>query len=35
MGLGLMLSDLIARSHGGVLVLPPVERGFVAELRLG
>jgi signal transduction histidine kinase len=35
MGLGLMLSDLIARSHGGVLVLPPAERGFVAELRLG
>lgn len=35
MGLGLMLSDLIARSHGGVLVLPPAERGFVVELRLG
>jgi signal transduction histidine kinase len=34
MGLGLMLADLVARAHGGALVLPETARGFVAELRL-
>lgn len=34
MGLGLMLADLVARAHGGVLRLPQVERGFAAELEL-
>ncbi|WP_280154810.1 histidine kinase dimerization/phospho-acceptor domain-containing protein [Piscinibacter sp. XHJ-5] len=34
-GLGLMLSDLVARSHGGALRLPPAERGFAVELQLG
>ena len=34
-GLGLMLADLIARAHGGQLVLPSVERGFAVELQLG
>ena len=34
-GLGLMLADLIARAHGGQLVLPLVERGFAVELQLG
>lgn len=33
-GLGLMLVDLIARAHGGAFVLPEVEHGFAAELRL-
>jgi len=35
MGLGLMLADLVARAHGGALVLPEVSSGFAAELRLG
>lgn len=35
MGLGLMLADLVARAHGGALVLPEVADGFAAELRLG
>ncbi len=34
MGLGLMLSDLVARAHGGVLTLPVVARGFAVELAL-
>ena len=34
-GLGLMLADLIARAHGGQLVLPLVEGGFAVELQLG
>lgn len=34
-GLGLMLADLVARAHGGALVLPEVARGFAVELRLG
>lgn len=35
-GLGLMLADVVARAHGGRLVLPePLDgRGFVAELQL-
>lgn len=33
-GLGLMLADLIARAHHGAFVLPEVEHGFAAELRL-
>ena len=33
-GLGLMLADLVARSHGGVLRLPEVAQGFVIELVL-
>lgn len=35
-GLGLMLADVVARAHGGQLVLPEPDegRGFVAELRL-
>lgn len=35
LGLGLMLADLVARAHGGGLVLPPCERGFTVELDLG
>ncbi|MES2959698.1 MAG: HAMP domain-containing sensor histidine kinase [Pseudomonadota bacterium] len=34
-GLGLMLADLIARSHGGSLRLPDTADGFVVELVLG
>jgi signal transduction histidine kinase len=34
-GLGLLLADLVARAHGGALVLPEVARGFAVELRLG
>lgn len=34
-GLGLMLAERVARAHGGGLSLPPVERGFCVELRLG
>jgi len=34
-GLGLLLADLVARSHGGSLVLQEVEAGFAVELRLG
>lgn len=33
-GLGLLLADLVARSHGGALALPEVEQGFAVELRL-
>lgn len=33
-GLGLMLADLVARSHGGALWLPPTPQGFAVELRL-
>ncbi|MBL8395370.1 MAG: sensor histidine kinase [Candidatus Accumulibacter sp.] len=33
-GLGLMLTDLIARAHGGALLLPEVDQGFAAELHL-
>lgn len=35
MGLGLMLADLVARSHGGFLSLPESGQGFTAELVLG
>lgn len=34
-GLGLMLADLVARSHGGQLLLPDGAEGFTAELKLG
>jgi signal transduction histidine kinase len=34
MGLGLMLADLVARAHGGVLTLPLVDQGFAAEMTL-
>ena len=34
-GLGLMLADLIARAHGGIVLIPDVSRGFAVELRLG
>ena len=34
MGLGLMLADLVARAHGGVLTLPEVAQGFAVELSL-
>lgn len=35
MGLGLMLADIVARAHGGVLVLLAPAAGFGVELRLG
>lgn len=34
MGLGLMLTDLVARAHGGSLSLPDTGAGFALELRL-
>ena len=34
-GLGLMLADLVARSHGGSLSFPAVAQGFAVELTLG
>lgn len=34
-GLGLMLADLVARAHGGALVLPEVPKGFAVDLVLG
>jgi hypothetical protein len=34
-GLGLMLADLVARAHGGKLVLADDARGFAAVLHLG
>lgn len=34
-GLGLMLADLVARAHGGRLLLPVAEHGFAVELQLG
>lgn len=34
-GLGLMLADLVARAHGGRLVLPEGGSGFVVDLVLG
>jgi signal transduction histidine kinase len=34
MGLGLMLADLVARAHGGVLSLPESVQGFTVELAL-
>lgn len=34
-GLGLMLADMIARSHGGTLRLQPGPRGFTVDLALG
>jgi signal transduction histidine kinase len=33
-GLGLMLADLIARSHGGRLTLAPVANGFAVDLTM-
>lgn len=33
-GLGLMLADRVARSHGGSLHLPEVDEGFAVELTL-
>jgi signal transduction histidine kinase len=33
-GLGLMLADLVARAHGGRLVLPDTPSGFAVELVL-
>ena len=33
-GLGLMLADLIARSHGGRLTLAPVAGGFAVDLQV-
>jgi signal transduction histidine kinase len=33
-GLGLMLADLIARSHGGRLALPDVASGFAVDVEL-
>ncbi len=35
MGLGLMLADLVARAHGGLLYLCPSATGCKLELRLG
>ena len=34
-GLGLVLADLVAKAHGGGLVLPPAQRGFAVQLQLG
>lgn len=34
-GLGLMLADLVARAHGGRLLLPAVPQGFAVALQLG
>ncbi len=34
-GLGLMLADLVARSHGGALSLPDTAQGFAVELAFG
>ncbi len=34
-GLGLVLADLVARAHDGVLLIPDVSGGFAIELRLG
>lgn len=34
-GMGLMLADLVARAHGGVLRLPPCKSGCRVELCLG
>jgi signal transduction histidine kinase len=34
-GLGLMLADMVARAHGGLLRLPQSEHGFVVELQFG
>jgi len=35
MGLGLMLADMVARAHGGSLILPDSGPGFTAVLDLG
>jgi signal transduction histidine kinase len=35
LGLGLMLADLVARAHGGRLLLPAGGRGFTVALDLG
>lgn len=34
-GLGLLLTDLVARAHGGAVRLPEVDHGFTVELGLG
>ena len=34
-GLGLVLADVVARSHGGSLSLPDTQLGFVVDLSLG
>lgn len=34
-GLGLMLADRVARTHGGRLALPATDAGFTVELNLG
>jgi len=34
-GLGLMLAGMVARAHGGAIVLPPAARGFAVEMHLG
>ncbi len=34
-GLGLVLADLVAKAHGGGLILPPAARGFAVQLQLG
>jgi two-component system OmpR family sensor kinase len=34
MGLGMMLADLVARSHGGALRLLPSTQGFMVEWRV-
>lgn len=33
-GLGLVLADLVAKAHGGRLILPPCEHGFAVRLQL-
>lgn len=35
MGLGLMMAHLVARAHGGDLLLPDADEGFAVQLRLG
>ncbi len=35
LGLGLLLAGLVAQAHGGTVVLPQAERGFVVEIDFG